>query len=540
MRDQVALGQVGPAYWRRPWFLLALSLLTAVPLLLPDTPPLVDLPGHLGRYRIQLDLDSSEHLQRFFAFDWQLIGNLGVDLLVVPLAALVGLEPAVKLIVIAIPPLTAAGIFWTAHEVHGRVPPMTLFAIPFAYSFPFNFGFINFALSIAFAFLALAWWLSLTRNGRFRLRAAFFLAVSCVVWLCHAFGWGVLGVLVWGSEFARTREDGRTTLKSGVAATLSCAPLMAPIVLMALWRGGTAEGLTSGFFQFDLKLFALSATLRDRWLPWDALGAAAALVLLAAPAFDRRLSFAPALAVPALLFAILFLLFPTKLFGSAYADARLVPVAIMVGLTALRLRPPAANGAPKAMAALGCLFIAARLGGNFVSFAQADSEARQHLAVVEPVPMGSRVLFLAEQQCGLAWALPRTSHLGSFVIVRRYGFANDQWDVPGAQLLRIVYEVPDAFRADPSQFFVPEACSGANESAVIRYAGGGSSQIPSREAALAGFPRAAFDYVWVIGAPAPGDALHPELTPLRRTARSVLFLVQRHDRRDAQSGTRLR
>jgi hypothetical protein len=138
----------------RPWwetrpFVAAMILLSAVPLLYPSVPPLVDLLGHMGRYRVELDLDSSPWLGRYYGFEWHAIGNLGVDLLIVPLSKLFGLELAVKLIVLAIPPMTVAGFLWVAREVHHRLPPTAAFALPFAYSHPFMFGFVNYALSIA-------------------------------------------------------------------------------------------------------------------------------------------------------------------------------------------------------------------------------------------------------------------------------------------------------------------------------------------------------------------------------------------------------
>ena len=110
-------------FWERRDFLLALILVSALPLLWPDVPPLLDLPGHMGRYRVQLDLATAPDLQQYFGFQWAVIGNLGVDLLVQALAPLLGLETAVKLIVIAIPPLTVGGLLWVAYEVHGRIPP---------------------------------------------------------------------------------------------------------------------------------------------------------------------------------------------------------------------------------------------------------------------------------------------------------------------------------------------------------------------------------------------------------------------------------
>jgi hypothetical protein len=354
-----------------------------------------------------------------------------------------------------------------------------------------------------------------------------FVPLSCLVWLCHAFGWGVLGVLVWGSEFAMARTRGRAALASIVAATLRCVPVAAPLLLMALWRAGGGGAQSAGFVQFDLKLFALAAALRDQWLVWDAFAVAAALVLLAAPVFDRRLAYVSTLAIPALLLSALFLILPNRLFGSAYADARLAPIAIMVALSAMRLRPSAGDGAARVLAMLGCLFVAARLAGTTASFARADREAHHELTMLDAVSIGARVLFLVEQDCGLIWSLPRKSHFGSFVIVRRSGFANDQWDNSGSQLVRIIHDVPADFRSDPSQFFVADRCSGAAQSSLVRYAGGGSARVPSRNAVLMRFPRDAFDLVWLIGSPAAIAGPDPGLEPVRRTPGSVLLRPER-------------
>ena len=140
----------------RPWWesrlCLGLAVLaTMLPLLYPPIPPLVDLLGHMGRYRVELDLNHSQFLQQYYDYHWAAIGNLGVDLLIIPLGKLFGLEVAVKLTVLVIPPLTAIGFLWVAREVHGRIPPTTFFALPFIYGFPFLFGFVNFALSVALA-----------------------------------------------------------------------------------------------------------------------------------------------------------------------------------------------------------------------------------------------------------------------------------------------------------------------------------------------------------------------------------------------------
>jgi len=86
-------------WWQTRWFVLFATLVATLPLLWPDIPPLVDLPGHMGRYRVQLVYDQVPWLREWYDFRWQLMGNLGVDLLIFPMAKIFGLELGVKLIV---------------------------------------------------------------------------------------------------------------------------------------------------------------------------------------------------------------------------------------------------------------------------------------------------------------------------------------------------------------------------------------------------------------------------------------------------------
>jgi hypothetical protein len=216
-------------WWEKRWLVAAVILATMIPLLYPPLPPLVDLLGHMGRYRVSLDLGTSPTLAQYYAFEWKIVGNLGVDLLVVPLAGLFGLELATKLIVLTIPPLTAAGMLWVAREVHYRLPPTASFALPFITGHHFLFGFVNYALSMAFAFLAFGLWLRLGRMGKGRLRAALFVPISILIWLTHTFGWGMLGLLAFASECIRQHDKGRGWLMSAPRAAFHCLSLAAPL-----------------------------------------------------------------------------------------------------------------------------------------------------------------------------------------------------------------------------------------------------------------------------------------------------------------------
>src|SRR3954453_17785575 len=199
----------------RPWWesrlcLALVVLATMVPLAYPPIPPLVDLLGHMGRYRVELDLNHSPWLQHYYDYHWAAIGNLGVDLLIIPLGKLLGLEAATKLIVLAIPPLTAIGMLWVAREVHGRIPPSAFFALPFIYGYPFLFGFVNFTLSVALAFLAFGLWLRLGRLDRRALRSWLFVPISLAVFFARTYGCGWVG-LRWRSADALWLGAGRRT-----------------------------------------------------------------------------------------------------------------------------------------------------------------------------------------------------------------------------------------------------------------------------------------------------------------------------------------
>ena len=511
---------VATGWWEKRWFVALMVIATAIPLMLPQTPPLVDLPGHMGRYRVQLDLADSAALQRYFEFHWALIGNLGVDLLIIPLAPIFGLEGAIKLIALAIPPISAIGIFLIAKEVHGRIPPTAMFALPFIYGFPFNYGFLNFSLSVALALCAFGLWLRLTNRSRFMLRAVIFIPIGGLLWIVHVFGWGILGLLALAAELVRQRDEGATWRSAFFRAAVATAPLALPLIMMIAWRSGSVSGKTTLFFVLPNKLYALVAVLRDRWLIWDSFGVGAALVLIGAAKFEQQLSFSRKLVIPAAILAIAFVILPSMLLGSAYADIRLGPLMFITAILAIRIDEQAVSVARR-LAWISLSFVAVRLVGNMVSFAIADRDARSWLTALDHIPHGVPVLFLVGDNCNERWAMPRQTHIASFVIIRRNGFANDQWQAAGAQLLRIHYKAAGRFADDRSVFVTTAKCLAQTE----RNAGKIQTTRRLTKRVLLRFPRDAFDYVWMIQ---PGDfdmLARPGLTPIWRRKDAVLYRI---------------
>ena len=506
--------QVDATVETRPWWesracLALVVLATMVPLLYPTIPPLVDLFGHMGRYRVELNLDQSPWLQRYFDYHWAAIGNLGVDLLVIPLGKLLGLEPAVKLIVIAIPPLTAAGFLWVAREVHGRIPPTAFFALPFIYGFPFLFGFVNFALSVALAFLAFGLWLRLGRLERTVVREWLFVPISLVVFFTHTYGWGLLGLMCFSADAVRLHDSGRTWWRAGIEAALRTSVMALPILIMLIWRSETHGGHTVDWFDWKIKWRWIYSALRDQWKWFDIGSLAAAVLVFVYSLVSRKLTLSRNLAFSAIVLAAAFALIPRIVFGSAYADMRLVPYVIAVGLLAIRFRGAPDRNTAQVLAVLGLLFFSTRTIANTVSLGLAGRDQSAKLEAIEHMPRGARVITLTGMPCTEYWPLLRNSHLGAMVIVRREGFSNDQWLLEGVNLLDLKYRSAGYYAADPSQLVRPNRCRDPLHRTI--------------DESLGSLPRDDFDYVWLIDVPPYDASLLAGLQPVWRGPGSILY-----------------
>ncbi|MGH6782217.1 MAG: hypothetical protein ACREB5_08940, partial [Sphingomonadaceae bacterium] len=200
------------------------------------------------------------------------------------------------------------------------------------------------------------------------------------------------------------------------------------------------------------------------------------------------------------------------LLGSAYADMRLVPYALAIGIIALRPLDDTSRRWMAGLAIAACLFCVARIGATTWSFAQYARAYDDQLGAIEHIRPGSAVMVLVDLKCQGQWKTARMDHLGSQAIVRRDAFANGQWAMAGAQLLTVHYAAAGRFQTDPTQLLRPKECRGRNE--------------PLWEDTLANFPRPAFDYFWLINMPRDRQPNEPDLVPIwHGRERGVLYRV---------------
>lgn len=505
------------AWWADPRYAILLVVLMAVPLWYPAIPPLTDLPGHMARYHIALERGGASGLKRWFDFRWGLMGNLGVDLLVMPLTRVWGVEIATKIVVMAIPMVTAAGLLLVAREVHGRLPPTAAFALPLAYGFPFQFGFVNYCLAMGLALCAFALWLRMGR-GRGGWRAAIFVVFGLVIWFVHIFGWAVLGLMIAGAAFAASYADGGSLGRSACRSIIATIPLMPPAILMLMWRSGAVAGDTGDWFNWSAKLGWMIAVLRERWGLLDRVSAALLLFVVLTMGVRRKAGMVPTLAGAAVLLLAAYVVLPRILIGSAYADMRLAPYVLAVALIAIR--PPQRHAGLLAGAALAFLLV--RLTASTLAFAAIERGYDRQLAALDHLPRGARVFALVGTECQSDWAGNRMEHLPSMAVVGRDAFANDQWALPGAQLLSVRFPAAPRFTTDPGQIVRPAGCEAIGEAQWSN--------------AIRDFPRDAFDYLWLIDVPGAARPRDAGLRSIWHGPTGALYRIARSDDAKRASG----
>ncbi|MDB5685660.1 MAG: hypothetical protein JWR77_249, partial [Rhizorhabdus sp.] len=394
-------------------------------------------------------------------------------------------------------------------EIHGRMPPTALFALPLAYGFPFQFGFVNFTLAIAMMFIGIGLWLRLRRTVGWRLRAAIFVPFAFALFIAHSVAWGMFGLVIFAIEMIAARDEHRSWPHAVRSAALACLPLAPPLLLMVDWWLHRSEDVPISFSDWRAKFYYLSAVLRSDHEQFDLLGARLLMALAVLAMLGRGMAIDRLGAAALALFAA-FLAMPSILMGASYADMRIAPYALALALLGIAPRIERRLWL-NLIAAGGLIFFGSRLAADGWSYAKLDRNYRAQLAALDHMPMGARIFAMADIPCPDTWSQPRIDHLGALAIVRRDAFVNGQWAMPGGRLLSVRYAPANGFALDPTQFLEPETCR-----KIGSY---------SLEQTLALLPRKAFDYLWLIDLPPERWPHDLGLVPVWHGRRGIMYRI---------------
>ena len=466
------------------WCAIVLALFSCLPVLVARYPQMSDYPAHLARYHVMLDAGRSADLARYYGFVWQWTGNLGVDILIRPFAAIFGLEAGGRIIVALIAVLTGLGIIAVDVALRGRVTIASFLAFTFIWAPMLLIGLINFALGQAVALWAFAGWVRC--DGR-RWGWALFLPVGLVVWLCHLSAWGVLGVMVLGYEWQR-RKSWR--------AALACWPLALPLIPLLLGHWLTGAG-TSGDFSYGDNVWGFKraiwlSAMRDSNFTLDLhslqlVGLVLAVALLARR-IDGRLGWGAGLMM------VLSFAMPRHISGGDFADYRMITAGLLVGCLAVDWGK--SGDAPVWALSLAPVLYLVRLAVTTLAWQADSAQTGQLLTALDHLPRGCRVASAVVVPAG-DWRLDHFEHIGAYAVVRRDCLTNANFAVPHVHMLSL----RQPFAVDPSQRLILG---------------------DDRPVDLAHFaPAADADYLWYVGAREP-DSLPVGAVVVWRDGHSLL------------------
>lgn len=223
------------------WFVF-LFLVTQVPLFVVRYPDIADFPNHLARLHIQVHLEGSELLRRFYVERLGLAPNLVLDVLGPPLGRLFGLEHGLKTFALIGTLLLSTGALALGVALTGRLTFLGLGCLLFAQNAFAHLGNFNFLFGIGLALWLLAAWIFLRNRGLMSMAWLMaFAAAAALLYLCHlsAIGFYFLGVLGYELSISGKSTFVQKLLTSAGLALFQTLPAI--VIHLFVYQPGTSQ-----------------------------------------------------------------------------------------------------------------------------------------------------------------------------------------------------------------------------------------------------------------------------------------------------------
>jgi hypothetical protein len=503
-----------------------------VPLILTEVPPLTDYPNHLARCYLLAFGSSDPALRQMFSAHWQIIPNIGVDLILPKLMHVFSplLAGRIMLAFCLLVPTTGAIALSRAYF---RRRSLWQIATGFAaFNALFLMGFMNFELAIGMAMWGAAAWIRYReQNPVAAVTSALILAP--LVFFFHLFGFCFYALLIGSYEFfVVSQRTLRTWPDVGYAAKRVGALGIAMVIPALLYIASPLErvNFSPAWVSLPKKLYLAFDSVLEYSSLFDLLIAASLLALLIFCVMNGRARISKAALICSTALLCVYLVTPVSFKGVYFVDTRLP---VMMGfLVFAGFMPRSFNARERSLAVafFVILFIArVSLITNVWMQSQRDlADLRQTITSVTP---GSRVLAADVQyRDNPDWYLnmpasrrlpevaPTYWHLASFVLLDRHAFWPNIFAEESQQPIAIIapYRELEAVRSPP-----------------LNYLDLTMSRLPDQE--LEHFPyladwREKFDFVLLLnaeGAPNLDHFLPDQLQLVDRQGIAALFKVRR-------------
>ena len=294
--------------------------------LLTPIPAMVDYPNHLARMYV-LVRDGTLNANPYYQATWALYPDLAMDLLVPRLARVFSVETASRLFLLMSQGLIISGAVALERVTKGRFEIAGFVAVIFLYCLPFAWGFVNFQFGIGASLWGTAFMLwVMERPWSVRLLVNTFFVI--VLFAAHFFALGVYGATLGICELWRARDHKASPNEIASRLTVLAIPALVLLATMELTAGAIGFEGTDWYFAF--KLLWPFRIMNG----YSTTAAAVSMALLIGAIYiaARRgyLRLETRGLWIAIGFAVLYVAIPSRLFGTSFADLRVLVAAALV------------------------------------------------------------------------------------------------------------------------------------------------------------------------------------------------------------------
>jgi hypothetical protein len=492
------------------WLWAALVIAYAaliVPILIVDTPPLLDYSNHNARLWLIAGGARIPPLDQFYAVDFSRAStNIGIDLIALWLGPVIGktlVGPLCLALAIVLPCL---GALLLHRRIFGSAHWWQLAFVYPAFGKTVLGGFMNFHIGVGVALVAATLDDGLARRGPV---VAFVcrLLLTALTLVFHPFAamayGGLLAALAIGRDFRPLASWAGLKARIG-PVLLAVAPSLVPVLLLVLFSPHPPVEAGSAAKVLQWNPFTIAGALGDLLVAFHSYSGAfdmlAVLLLLAVAGLAlamRRLSVHAGLLLVGLGFLGLTLVMPTRFGDGSWLQYRPAVAATFILLVAVQ---PDFTLSRRAFALCTAVFFALAMGRTGLvgaAWVSAQQDIRSLRRALDSVPQGASILSVTrEVDDAQRKAAPLGRYFGKvpaywgyppLAVAQRHAYVPTLFAIAGQQPLRI---------RDPWS----ELTSGSGDRPVnIKWLG--ASDLPAVEQYLTRWKR--FDYVMVLNADAP-------------------------------------
>jgi hypothetical protein len=392
-------------------FLLMIMMISIFPLIWFKYLPLIDYPRHLATLQIHQTFSTNINVQKFYAFRWIFIPNLGLDLLATPLLPFLTVEVIGKIVIVFTLLSIYVGTILLNKDLNPNNWGPSAFSGMFLYNGAFEWGFLNYIIGVGFAIWAFWLWVRY-RDRVLGISILAFIVLGVVIGLMHFYALAIYAVCVAGYEcsvlWEKLRGERRLQLSHLAvpirAAVIIILPMLALLLPVASGRGPLVWGRSLDSI-VRWKGEALASVIYFH----QYLEKPLVLVLLAILVWalaTRTLVVNSRMVIPLAVFGVIFIVMPAEFWGTGLADYRLPSGVAFFAWASLGW-----GEKPRGWIAMHCLLFAlclvARVGSIFAAWRPAQPILAEYETALQPVPPGSRLLVIMD---GSGWSNPPLVH----------------------------------------------------------------------------------------------------------------------------------